>query len=277
MEVLEVLESPEKHLWAVMKIQCEIDITDSFFDEMVQYVKDVYGQSAIDRILADLLQADEDLEFDLGALTKAIQLRVPDPASEGKKPSQLTNYRSEAAELVARKALGTCYRVEFPVAAQLVKGNANQPILGFDGWGLFEEDGNYSLVLIQVKGSEDTKSPPSVAEELISEGKKCTLDLSALGSALMTLVVLINDKALQLVILRMLEKLGNGSLPSIFIAPVIIRGNLEARISDLESLIENAESYLPAMSRGLTASLGVPLGDFGRTLFERARANDNPA
>jgi hypothetical protein len=74
--------------------------------------------------------------FQLDNLIKALRSSLPNPDREGAKPEQLTNYRSETSEILARAALERVYNTATPPALHATKGNRNQPILGFDGWSV---------------------------------------------------------------------------------------------------------------------------------------------
>ena len=273
MEVIEIIENPSEHHWSLLSVKSGLDPSCTFFSEMIQEVKDVYGESSIISMAEDLEATDTQISFDQTKIKNALKLGLPDPSVEGSKPQQLTNYRSEAAELLARKALVASYNILFPVAAQTVKGNANQPILGFDGWGLLEySDGSFGLVLVQVKGSDENKRPPKVIDELLDESKKTKLQITSMVRALVTLIHLIKDEVLKRVLLKMIEEIGDQRLPPIIVAPVLIRGKLDSSFDDLIDLIKNALDFEPAKSRGATASIGQNLSEFGFELFTQARS-----
>lgn len=273
MEVIDVLEKPSEHHWSVLSVKSGLDETCAFFSEMIQEVKDVYGETSIISMVESLEAADTQISFDQTKIKNALKIGLPDPAVEGTKPKQLTNYRSEAAELLARKALVASYNILFPVAAQTVKGNANQPILGFDGWGVLEYvDGSFGLVLVQVKGSDENKSPPKVIQELLEESKNTKFQVPTMVRALVTLAHLLKDDGLKAVLIKMLEEIGDEKLPSIIVAPVLIRGNLASSFDDIVDLINGALDFEPAKSRGATASIGQSLSDFGFELFTKARS-----
>lgn len=273
MEVVELIERPSEHHWSVLTIKSGLDESCAFFSEMIQEVKDVYGETSIISMAEDIEAADMKISFDQSKIKNALKMGLPDPSVETSKPKQLTNYRSEAAELLARKALVASYNILFPVAAQTVKGNANQPILGFDGWGILKYvDGSFGLVLVQVKGSDENKSPPKVIQELLEESRNARFQKSTMVRALVTLAHLIKDEELKSVLLKMLEEIGDDKLPSIVVAPVLIRGKLESSLDDIVDLIDGALDYEPAKSRGATASIGQCLSDFGFELFTKARS-----
>jgi hypothetical protein len=69
----------------------------------------------------------------------------------------------------------------------------------------------------------------------------------------------------------MLETLGCGSLPSLVVCPVIVRGTVAAHLDDLATLRDAQDRYEPARARGLCVSLGAPLERFGHRVFSEAR------
>lgn len=275
MQLIEKVERPPSHFWAVLSAKVDISTADSIFAELVQSVRDVYGEKQLTETAIKLTNSEQGIIFDVAAIQRAIRKGQPNPEAEGKKPTQLTNYRSEAAEIVARHALANTHDIFFPVAAQIVKGNANQPVLGFDGWGLLKhEEDNYSLVLVQVKGSDEGVRPPSVSKELINECKTNSLSADAISRALVSLFALLQCPKLQTIVFKMLETIGNDKMIPLIVAPVIVRGGITAHIDDLKTLIDSALEFNPAFSRGVTASIGVSLSQFGKVLFDEARKND---
>jgi hypothetical protein len=86
------------------------------------------------------------------------------------------------------------------------------------------------------------------------------------------MVQYLRDSPLGPIIARMLEALGRGTLPRLVIAPVIIRGQVEAHRDDLEPLRSSSTAFAPAVGRGVTVSIGTDLTEFGRVVMSRARA-----
>jgi len=262
------------HKFSVLTYECTQPVEDDqFFLHMVQLARDVYGEY----LLSDLPEIDPAVEasFDLSAITRAVRSSLPDPEDEKTKPANLRNYRSEAAELVARKALGDSFGFIFPAAAQVAKGNASQPILGFDGWGMIElEDDSWAFVVIQVKGSDENKSPPGVIDELIGECKRAPNEPSKLARALVSILSLLKDGEIKTVVWRMLERLGKNKPLKLIVAPVVVRGKVEAAYSDISCFKEKIDATDLNHLNAATASIGIDLNSFGKALFEKARSND---
>jgi hypothetical protein len=156
------VELCEPHAWAVLHCSCDLaDPADPLLKRVSTAVRNAYGEAKIIAI-AEQINADPSvqLRFNLDAVTKAIRKGLPDPSKEANKPAQLTNFRSEAAEMVAKCALQDAFGIDFPVSPQEGKTNANQPILGFDCWGMLFHGLACSVVLVQINGTEDEKAPP---------------------------------------------------------------------------------------------------------------------
>lgn len=266
--------SEQGHEFSVLTYECTQPIEDDqFFLHMVQLARDVYGEY----LLNELPEVDPAVEdsFDLSAITKAVRSSLPDPEDEEKKPANLRNYRSEAAELVARKALGDSFGFIFPAAAQVTKGNASQPILGFDGWGMIElEENSWAFVVIQVKGSDDSNSPPGVVDELISECKRAPNEPSKLTRALVSILALVRDEKIRTIVLRMLERLGQNKPLKLIVAPVIVRGKVGSNLSDISSLKDEIDATDSSHLNAASASIGIDLNTFGKSLFEKAGSDD---
>lgn len=182
---------PGRHRWLVSRCAVDLDVnSDAILSAIVLRARQSYGEQVVDSVpepdsgVAEL--------FDLGAVRMAIRAGMPDPALElGKRPS-LRNYRSEATELIAQEILANVYQVLFPASAQAIKGNANQPVLGFDGWGLLDlDDGTVALVLVQVKGSDQDRRPPDVAQALSDECCRVPREPAKLCRALTAMLALL--------------------------------------------------------------------------------------
>lgn len=132
-----------------------------------------------------------------------------------------------------------------------------------------------SLVLIQVKGTDDKSRPPGEAAKLVIECGKAVTDKAKLNDFLMACVVRCQGTEYAALLLGMVAELETqGRIANTLLSPVIIRGKVEADLSDLQSLRDAKISYLHAKARGMTLSLGADLNAFGRAAMERARSND---
>lgn len=259
---------------------CECDLDDEE-DELccatIELLRNSYGEDKI-LSLAESLTADGDLDLDFNtdSLVAAIRQSLPQPEAEGAKPIHLTNYRSEAAEVVARLALAELRPIVYPVHPQQGKANANQPILGFDGWGLLLEDPNPPVLgLLQVKATDEDKRPPGVANDLDAECRACVVGKDKLARALAVMTAALDpaDKVIAKALLGMLSALGDSALPPILVVPVVVRGTSSPSLDDLEPIRESAKlgAYSPAVAHGVSLGLGVNLNDFGKTVATRAR------
>lgn len=263
------------HIWVVVRCSCDInDKDDTLIAHTVDLVRRSYGEASLlleaEKLLTQELQEGV---FELQHLQHAIRLGLPDPAAEGRKPLQLTNFRSQAAEMVAKGALAKAFHFQYPAAPQQGTSNPNQPVLGFDSWGLIQEpDGQFALVLIQVKATDQQKCPPDEVHKLVEECKQVPRSMSPLARGLTVLAQLLTDPTMKKAVLRMLEGLGRGELPRILVAPVVVRGTTSSERGDLDPLKTNASDLHPVKSRGATVSIGAGLADFGRVVMERARA-----
>ncbi|MGM5028327.1 hypothetical protein AB8B02_19050 [Tardiphaga sp. 862_B3_N4_1] len=269
-------------MWAVVKETCDItNIADPFLEHTVTAIRDAYGEQEIRELAenAPLIVPPDPADsvankFAVDHLMAAFRSSLPDPAAEGGKPAQMTNYRSETAELVARSALATVYQMATPPTLHATKGNRNQPILGFDGWSIMQMGTELALVLIQVKGSEDKSRPPGVAGELIVECGRAVIANTKLQGFLIACVLRCKDTEYSAPLMNMIIELTtNGKIANTILAPVIIRGAVEANEDDLTTLRAATPSFLHAKARGMSLSIGTELTEFGRTAMTRARQN----
>jgi hypothetical protein len=268
-------EEDGTHSWAVATASCRLDDeNDAVIQATVTLVRRSYGEDEIMADAASVLSTEiVEGTFRLEHLLAAVRSGMPDPSVEGAKPPALTTYRSQSAEMIAKCALASTYQFEYPAAPQEGATNANQPILGFDGWGIARStNGDLTLALIQVKSTDENASPPRVAEELANECRRAPRDRSALCRALTVLARHLRGDPLQSDVLRMLEQLGDNRLPRMHVAPAIVRGTTQAAINDLQPVRIVAAEFIPATSRGIVVAIGVDLADFGRIVMQRARA-----
>ena len=267
-------EADQGHEWCVATATCRLeDADDALIAHTVEMVRRSYGENEILADALDVMQADLAAgNFQTEHLVAAIRQGLPDPSAEGIKPPQLTTYRSQTAELVAKAALSAAFPVEYPAAPQEGTPNPNQPILGFDGWGICRYDADcFALVLIQVKGTDDATSPPAVADELADECRRVPQHTSVICRALSVLARLLRGSDLQPVVLRMLEALGRGELPPMHVAPAIVRGTAPCQIGDLQPCRDVVAEFAPATARGIVVGIGVSLSEFGEMVMTRAR------
>lgn len=272
------LDAADVHHWGVVDAgACDLnDAHDPLVAETVAAVQHSYGEDRILQLASDLADGSRDgeLTFDLAHLRAAVRLGLPDPAAEGSKPEALTVYRSQSAEMVAKGALAIAFGFSYPAAPQQGSVNPNQPILGFDSWGIHDgEPQGPALVLIQVKATDQETCPPGQAAILAEECRHAIHQRSALSRTLLLKLQFVNDTGLQLYLMQMLEALGRGGEIRILVAPVIVRGTSEAHMTDLQPLRDAASDFLPALGRGLVVRIGVPLAAFGRVVMNRARGD----
>ncbi|MEW5929616.1 MAG: hypothetical protein AB1941_19350 [Gemmatimonadota bacterium] len=247
---------------------------DELVLDTVTLIRDGYGEADV----LTALQPDEDvgMTFDLTAVTKAFRRGLPNPESdlEGKKKPHLTNYRSETLEFVARYALRVAHGINFPVHPQRGKLNVNQPVLGFDGWGIFESaDDGFKLALIQVKGTDEDRVPPREATKLADECTRIPTSVDEVCRALSVMIVNLPVGPELYAIGAILESLADADeLPPVLIAPVVVRGLQPASNDDLGPIRDVAAGIEPSGMRGLSVRIGVDLTAFGHTVMTRARA-----
>jgi len=273
----------DAHLWAVVLESCDLDVfNDGMLRHAVDAIRSAYGEQEI-RDLAEnepLLTVPDPAEgigsFETDHLINAFRSSLPDPDAEGQKPAHLTNYRSETTEIVAREALAVVFDMATPPALHATKGNRNQPILGFDGWSVMNQStGELALVLIQVKGTDDTNRPPTQAARLIVECGKATTEVSKLKGFLVACALRCKDTEYCTPLIKMLVELEKTSkVANLMVAPVIIRGLVTADLEDLKSLREATATFGHAKARGMSLSIGADLNDFGRKAMDAARQND---
>lgn len=259
------------HSWTVCVNECDFSATDdATVAHMAQAVRDAYGESEI----VEMLIPDSDVAdaFDVKLVLAGFRKGLPDPEDEKTKPINLRNYRSETCEFFARETLKIIHKIETPGALHAGKGNAMQPLLGFDGWGLkLTDTGDAALVLIQVKGSDDGASPPQVAAELANECLRIAPQTDKLARAISAALMRVKGTAFVEPLLRMLEQLGAEKSINLVVAPVVVRGQVEAKMTDLKPVRDAHPHFGPVVTMGMSVAIGAPLEPFGKTVMSKAR------
>lgn len=264
------------HTWMVCRNSCDLrDVSDPTLLHMVQAVRDAYGESEITSVvdeMSKLADADVANRFDIEAIIKGFRSSLPNPQDETSKPQNLRTYRSETAEFFAREVLRMFSDVTTPPTLHACKGNALQPLLGYDGWGISGmAAGSPKLVLIQVKGSDEAKSPPAVVNELLEECLRIPLEHNKLCRALSACLLRTQSHPVAPHVALMLQSLGKNQSIHTVVAPVIVRGAVSAEMSDLAPLQCDQLKSSGSSVIAITAAVGAPLEEFGRVVMMMAR------
>lgn len=260
------------HEWTVLNINLQTFNENDLIEELAKDVLDAYGYEEFIKKI-EYVDSKSDSTFDLDAISKAFLKTLPNPVVEYSKPKQLRNYRSETTEIVSRKIMQKEYKIIFPVSSQKDKLNTNQPILGYDGWGLICEDEEHiNLALLIVKGSEENASPPKVVTNLANECNSARIEEDKLLRVLINLCFKLDDQPILEILVRLIQNIYNNIPQSIYIAPILIRGLFKASISDLNP-VRNV--FLPEenkfFARGIAASLGIELTELGEKVMLKVR------
>lgn len=255
------------HEWHVAQLTCEIEKEDPLVRSTVDYLRVAYGEEAV---LGEAVSSVEE-RFDLSRIREAIRKGYPDSAEEGKQPQHLKNFRSETAELLAKKLLGEIVGIEFPIHGQATKRNPNQQVLGFDGAGFLQIGSEYYLALMEVKGTEG--SPELAGEELIKECVEIPDSEPKISSSLTMLAVRLEGTEFYSITLKLLQELSEGRLEMV-VAPVIVKGTSVSSITDLEPIIDKSDLIEPNRARGMSVGLGVNLTEFSEVVTSLARSSN---
>lgn len=259
------------HLWGVVNLTCDLaNQDDQLVIKAAQALQNAYGVDELIQ-LAQTITPDPEVAaaFDLSKLKKGILLGLPDPKQEGNKPPALANFRSEPAEVVGRHIASHFFKFDLPPANQATKGNANQPILGVDGWG-FKTVPSPAFVMIQVKASDEKASPPQVVDQLCGECQASVTDRSIISRTLAICATRSTGTPYEEPILQMLEQLGDNIMPSLIACAIVVRGMHEPAHSDLTPIRDIAPN-LNVPSYGLSVAIGADLPAFGKLVMDKAR------
>ncbi len=263
------IRDDEPHRWALVLCDCDLeDPADRLVTRVAEDLRSSYG--SIEELLRGLEPgAAEELSFQTERLERILRKALPDSGAEGDKPPQLTNFRAEVAETVAKSVLAAALGIEFPAHPQMAKLRRSQPTLGYDGWGFVLSTTPVTMVLVQVKGTDQDASPPKEAKVLAEECVAAPRDENAIIAALSLLAVVARGTDFQAVAVKLLLAHHDGDLP-IWVGPVVVRGMVEARFEDLDPVRE-AVRKASLVARGAVVRVGSDLTAFGRAVCEKAR------
>lgn len=263
------------HEWTLVSATCVLDAED---DALVLHTTDLlrrcYGEHNLVSLANEVVsQGLLTTVYNTDHLVAAIRRGLPNPDAEGNRPAALRPSRSQVAEIVGRATLELAYGVSFPVAPQAGSKNANQPILGFDAWGVWRAaSGDWHLVVVQVKATDDPECPPQQSRILADECARVPKDVDQLCRDVCAFITMLSsDSTIQAALLTMLETLGRGQLPHMLVAPVVVRGLAQGSLQDIQPCRDRVADFQPAAARGIVVTLGVSLDQFGRIVTARAR------
>ena len=185
----------------------------------------------------------EDIET---ALAEELNAVIPQEwKTESKRLKQLDVQRSELAEIIAHEVLVTIFGTVIPASRIKNKEIPDQPTRGADLIGLDDIDRNPVpvLVLSEVKGSGDAKSPPAVISGMREKLGELTTDRRNLLQELTWLRENSEDQyARRCGKLYAYFVLNRGPL-RVTLAPVLLRTASTSKDGDPGVFIDDAESF----------------------------------
>jgi hypothetical protein len=69
----------------------------------------------------------------------------------------------------------------------------------------------------------------------------------------------------------MLQSLGDEKPINLIVAPVVVRGHIEAKMTDLQPVRDVHPKFGSVVTMGMSVAIGAPLEPFGKTVMSKAR------
>jgi hypothetical protein len=177
------------------------------------------------------------------ALNEERDAALPNDWKKGDQPKQLDVRRSEFAEIIAGEVLGALFGTALPASRIAEKEIVDQPTRGADIVGLENLDGDkLVLLLCEVKGSQEGKSPPGVVAGMVTKLK----DLSTNRRSLIQELIWLRDHASDDYAARCADICGayllRRQLFDLLLVPILIRSADTAKESDYKAF-EDSKNF----------------------------------
>ncbi len=257
-----------------------IDITneeDLFIKSMINRIKHATGYFDFEKILQ---QEGFGNDLDVSGLKQAILSTIPPHLNDNPDfPKHLEVRRNEFGELMAQEVLESETNIKFPFSTHSLIENPDTTKKGLDGFGLIDLAGDKKLVVVEAKTSEDRSSPPSVAKSLMED---CRNVLSPKGKRklIRTLYAMAmryqTDHDVTQLILKWIASIDHNPADVVHhICPVIIRGCITSKATDLSDFMGENQDYSPNGSIGVSCSTGGnKIIDLCNMAYEKVKLND---
>ncbi|MFJ5033257.1 Hachiman antiphage defense system protein HamA [Streptomyces sp. NPDC088560] len=153
-------------------------ITDRYFDEAASQAALLRSASELGLFSGDsFVLSDEDIA---AAITEERDAMLPE-SWKGGRPKHLDVQRSEFGEIVAAEVLKQIFDTQIPASRIKHKEIPDQQTRGADVMGLEDlEQPKPTLIIGEVKGSQDSKSPPGVVAGMVEKLGSLVTDRRAL-------------------------------------------------------------------------------------------------
>lgn len=220
------------------------------------------------RFDATALVTEEEIE---AALEEELNAVLP-ADWKGGRPKHTDTQRSELAEIIAAHVLATIFQAVIPASRIAHKEIPDQQTRGVDVLA-FEDvtENDLKIVIGEVKGSSDTKSPPGVVLDMAVKLPQLASDRRALAQELIWLRDNCDEEYAQLCSLLCSRFLLKRADPDLVLAPLLIRTRATAGEADYGKFRTDASAFTHRI-RFTTIILDVEdLFQFATSVYKEAR------
>ncbi|HVX32153.1 MAG TPA: Hachiman antiphage defense system protein HamA [Solirubrobacterales bacterium] len=138
-------------------------ITRPYFDEETARDRIIRAARELEIFSGEELDADDPR---IEAVVAEERDAVLPAAWKGDRPKQLDVQRSEFGEIVAAEVLSSLFETRIPTSRIAHKETPDQQTRGADVMGIEGDEPQLLLILTEVKGSTDSKTPPGVIPDM---------------------------------------------------------------------------------------------------------------
>lgn len=244
-------------------------ITAPYFDQDAAVERILRAARELDFFAQDELAADDPRVLEAAREERDAVLPA---AWRGDRPQQLDVQRSELGEIVASDVLSSLFGTRIPASRIAHKETPDQQTRGADVMGWEDDSPGLVLVLSEVKGSTQAKSPPSVIAGMEAKLRTLLTDRRALHQELIWLRDHASEEHSKECASACVSFQLRLQAFSISLVPVLLRPSSVAAETDPGVFRDNPTSFAPAPIRFVTIVVEQDLFDLASDVFARARS-----
>lgn len=209
-------------------------------------------------------------------IEQSIKATIPNPVTDNR-PPQFKIPRADFAEILATICLEELHSTQIPVKNIFHRELTNAPGRGVDVLGYEEINGNLALIICEVKGSQDAKSPPPCVEPDEDSLKSQLYSYIIDQQKTLNRILVIQKKAsinhkLKLTKIALLWGQKKFDSLKIVVCPFLVRNTNYYKDTDFGCFKTNPNYFNPAKVRFLIVCIKSDLNKISNMVFEKALA-----
>lgn len=208
-------------------------------------------------------------------IEQSIKATIPNPATDNK-PTQFKIPRADFAEILATICLEELHSTQIPVKNIFHRELTSAPSRGVDILGYEEINETLTLIICEVKGSQEAKSPPSCVEPNEDSLKSQLYSYIIDPQKTLNRILVLSKKAdikhkLKLVKIALLWSQKKTDSLKTVVCPFLVRRTDCYQNTDFGHFKTNPEYFHPAKVRFLIVCVNSDLATIAEKVFSDAR------